>query len=297
MNRNQNFDVSIVIRTKNEAEDIEACLRNIFSQETRYSFEVIIIDSGSTDNTIELCKQFPVRIESILPEDFNYGRTLNLGVQLAQGIFFIALSGHAIPANNHWLESLLASFKDEGVAATYSREIPRTGCNPLEARKLAALFGTHKIIFSLEWQSSIPELRSSPIIFSNAASCIRRSLLEEHPFRELSYGEDQDWAIKMVKQGYRLVYEPGAIVYHSHNESLRALYRRHLKIGQAKKERSGQAYQLPILFLRFFKETIEDTIFVGATLPLFQALKWSGYSLLRQGVCCLAMGKGSRSEV
>ena len=74
--------VSVVIPVKNGIDTLASCLDGIFGQTLRDKLEVIIIDSGSTDGTLDLLKKYPVRVYNLPPKEFNHGETRNLGVAL-----------------------------------------------------------------------------------------------------------------------------------------------------------------------------------------------------------------------
>jgi tetratricopeptide (TPR) repeat protein len=102
--------ISIVIRTLNEEKFLEQTLTAI-SKQNEISWEVILIDSGSEDKTIEIAKRFPITIVSIQKESFHYAKTLNLGAKLARGGIVVNLSAHAVPENERWLRELIDPFK------------------------------------------------------------------------------------------------------------------------------------------------------------------------------------------
>ena len=101
--------VSVLIRTKNEGRHIGQTLSVIFSQ-TYKNFEVIIVDSGSTDKTLEIAKKFPVKIYEIKPEDFTWGFSLNYGFTRAKGEYVVCLSAHSLPLSENWLEIIISNF-------------------------------------------------------------------------------------------------------------------------------------------------------------------------------------------
>src|SRR6266849_30215 len=108
------IETSVLIPTKNGAKDLEACLIAIFSQKGTRPFEVIVIDSGSTDATLEIARRYPVRIEHIPPETFHHARTRNYAAGLAKGEILVFLSQDAIPALDTWLAAFLSSLKEPG---------------------------------------------------------------------------------------------------------------------------------------------------------------------------------------
>src|SRR5512135_2968500 len=114
-------DVSVVIPIYNGERYLAEVLGAVFSQETGFSFEVVVIDSGSTDRSLDVAGGFPVRLHRIPNEEFGHGRTRNLGARLAAGRYVVFMSQDATPAHPRWLENLVASVaKDAGVAGAYS---------------------------------------------------------------------------------------------------------------------------------------------------------------------------------
>ena len=208
--------VSVVIRAKNEARYIGETLAAVQAQRYR-NFEVIVVDSGSTDRTVEIADGHGATVVRIEPRDFTYGRALNLGIRHSRGELLVSLSAHATPESVTWLGSLVAGFHNSAVAAVYGRHIPRNNATPFELLGMQ-LSG----ITSRE-----PRLQSGSPRFSNANGALRRDLWEILPFNEALPGaEDIEWARRVQRLGYLIAYEPKAAVYHSHGESLPKLIRR-----------------------------------------------------------------------
>jgi rhamnosyltransferase len=211
---------SIVIRAKNEAGAIGETLERVFAQVGTPDLEVIVVDSGSSDGTLDIARQFPVRLIEIPPRSFTYGRALNLGIAAARGEFVVALSAHSTPVDDRWLASLLDPFRDPTIGAVYGRHRPRSNATKLE------LFGM--------WLSGVtstePRRQESDMMFSNANGAFRRGLALQHPFDErLPGAEDLAWADWIERQGWAVYYQPLAAVYHSHGEPLSHLLRRMAK--------------------------------------------------------------------
>ncbi|MBI4491344.1 MAG: glycosyltransferase family 2 protein [Chloroflexi bacterium] len=214
------MQVSVVIRAKNEARFIGETLAAVLDQVGTDSLEVIVVDSGSTDGTLELVRRFPVQLIQIPPESFSYGGALNLGIQAARGAFVASLSAHSLPADRRWLAGLLQPFDHPRVAGVYGRQMPRPNATPLE------LVGM--------WMSGVTRresrLQHDNPLFSNANSAFRRSLCLATPFdEEVGGGEDLAWARTVQAQGYLIAYEPSAAVYHSHGEPLLRHLRRTMR--------------------------------------------------------------------
>ncbi|MCL4459209.1 MAG: glycosyltransferase [Chloroflexi bacterium] len=210
---------SIVIRSKNEESYIGQTLGAIFEQDEQ-DFEVIIVDSGSRDKTLEIASSYPVKIIRIRETIFTYGRALNIGIRNSTGDFIVSLSAHALPTDGQWLRHLLAAFADLTVAGVYGRHVPRANATKLE-------------VWGMHWGGTIDGQRrrqTRDFRFSNANGAIRRQIWEFIPFDEsLSGGEDFVWAKQVQDLGYAIVYEPAAAVYHSHGEGFWRLMRRQVQ--------------------------------------------------------------------
>ena len=112
---------SIIIRCFNEEEHIGRLLSGILEQ-TVQPEEIIIVDSGSTDATLSIASRFPVRILSILKENFSFGRSLNIGCRKARSEILVIASAHVYPIYKNWIELLLAPFQNEHVGLVYGKQ-------------------------------------------------------------------------------------------------------------------------------------------------------------------------------
>jgi CMP-N-acetylneuraminic acid synthetase/GT2 family glycosyltransferase len=194
--------VSIVIRTKNEERWIETCLKGVFNQ-TYDNFEVIIIDNESTDKTIIKAESFPVKVLSL--NNFTPGRAINLGVSESKGEIIVILSGHCIPVNNKWLENLISDLDEPDVAGVYGRQEPMSFSSDNDKRDLVTVFGLDK------------KIQIKDPFFHNANSAVRKKFLDNFPFDEdVTNVEDRVWGMEVIKNGFKIIYEPLASVYHYH---------------------------------------------------------------------------------
>ncbi len=230
-------EVSIIIRTFNEEKFIGQTLEKILKQNEVHP-EIIIIDSTSTDKTIEIAQTFPVRIYQITKESFHYAAVLNLGAQLAQSEILINLSAHAVPASDSWLKNLIEPLKENSdLCGVFGRELPIPNWSSWFEKKLLN-----------DTFSSEPIVRHNDFFFSNANSAIPKSLLLENPFdQNVDWGEDQEWVHRMQKKGYKTYYQPLSPVFHSHNLSIKECFSRTLKFQQ-------------MLFQRMFRNHAKESI-------------------------------------
>lgn len=115
---------SIIIRTLNEARYLGELLQAIGNQSyPRRCWEVIIVDSGSSDETLAIANKFKCRVEHISRARFSFGRSLNVGCRVAQGDVLVFISGHCVPTTNEWLWDLVRPFHQPEIAVTYGRQV------------------------------------------------------------------------------------------------------------------------------------------------------------------------------
>jgi rhamnosyltransferase len=218
--------ISIIIRTKNEEKFIGQCLRAVFSQDFK-DFEVIIVDSGSTDGTLEIARKFPVKIIGYHHEDGNFkpGKALNLGIQNSSGRYIVMLSAHCIPENNRWLDDLLEEIGPKDVAGVYGNQKATAETDNIDKLDLLLFFGPEKRV----------QKKGCFFYFHNANSVIKRSVWEEVRFdEEIRHYEKIPWARKVINKGYSLIYTPKAAVSHWHG------IHQHTMDAQRAKERAGR---------------------------------------------------------
>lgn len=220
-------NVSILIRTFNEASYADLLIQKLLSQsEYENNLEIVVVDSGSTDGTIDVLKKYNVKIIRIAKEEFNYSSALNLGIEYTNGDLIVVISAHAIPCNCSWLKQMASNFSDENVAGAYCRQIPWPHAEPTEKIRIEKSFKKESKIYSVD----LPYKNNN---FSNVASCIRRDIWERHHFVIMPAAEDRQWANWAIENGYKIVYDANAIVYHSHNESSRKAAKRVIQLEKS----------------------------------------------------------------
>ena len=222
-------EISILLLTKNEAQNIGPCLEAIFSQECGRTVEVILVDSGSTDSTLEIARRYPIEIKCIPPESFHHSRTRNFAAKLASGKLLVYLAADAKPTSKAWLHSLTSDFADPLVGAVYGRQIPKAESSAERRLALAALYGNERIV---KEQRDGEGLGYKYYHFSTVNAAIRRETWEATMFPDdLKVFEDVAIAKRILDSGWRIIYEPGAAVFHSHDYPFHVLFRRYFDIG------------------------------------------------------------------
>lgn len=228
------MDVSIVIPTKNAGPLLKSVLESVFNQKTTYTYEVICIDSGSTDNTINIIKEYPVMLYEIKPHEFGHGKTRNFGAAKGKGRYISFITQDALPASEMWLQCMIDAMDfDEAIAGGFGIHYPYPDCNLLDKRDITLHFkgfGEVNTIYSIEDHEryKVDEgYRHLLAYFSDNNSCLRRSVWETYPYEDVDFAEDQVWARRIIELGYKKVYCPFAPVYHSHNYKLTSLFGRY----------------------------------------------------------------------
>lgn len=244
---------SVVILTRNGGSEFQACLAAVYDQETPWPYEVLVIDSGSNDETLDIVRRYldissghrigqaestvTLHLVEIPPTFFNHGDTRNLGASLARGEFVVFLTQDAVPADKHWLTALVTAFDKPSVAGVFSRQLAKADAHVLTRRGLSLWPGSQEQRMVKEWPGAAAYAAMSPweryklIMFDDVSSCLRKSIWEQIPYARVPFGEDIEWAFRVLTAGYTLVYEPASKVYHSHNRSpwyeFRRIYQDH----------------------------------------------------------------------
>jgi len=223
------IQTSVLIPTKNGGEWLEECLAAVYGQKGVGPLEVLILDSGSTDGTLEIARRYPARIETILAEEFHHARTRNYAASLAEGQYLVFLSQDAIPANDGWLRAMLRNLEDGAVGAVYGRQVPRKSSTGERHEALSALYGSERLVKD---SLSRERLGFRYYHFSSANSAMRRDVWKATQFpEELRVFEDLGIAKKILDGGWKIVYEPEATVEHAHNHTAAQLFQRYFDIG------------------------------------------------------------------
>lgn len=208
--------ISIIIRCFNEEKHIGKLLEGVKQQQTFQDYEMIVVDSGSTDRTVEIAESYGSRIISIKPEDFSFGYALNVGCEAAQGEILLFASAHVYPVYDNWLEEMLRPFENKRVALVYGRQIG----NHLTK------FSEHQLFN--KWFPAESDFNQAYPFCNNANCAIRKYLWEQQKYDEALTGlEDLDWATKIQSQGYRIAYNANATIVHVHEETPERIYNRY----------------------------------------------------------------------
>jgi glycosyltransferase involved in cell wall biosynthesis len=272
---------SVVIRAYNEAAHIGRLLEGL-SRQTLRDLEVILVDSGSTDSTVELAAATGAKVVHILPSEFTFGRSLNLGLAAATCELVVIASAHVYPVYPDWLERLLEPFADPQVVLTYGKQ----------RAPVSAHFSEQQV-----YQRWYPEHSASPQpqpFCNNANAAVRLSAWKAHPYDETLTGlEDLAWGKWVLGEGLGIAYVAEAEIIHSHNETRRGVYNRYQREAMAFKRIYPEAHFSLYDFVRMTSANIasdlwhalKQNLFWRSTLSIFwyrAAQFWGTYQGYRQ---------------
>ncbi|WP_375772817.1 glycosyltransferase [Archangium gephyra] len=219
--------VTVIIPVKNGGSLLRECLSAVFSQQTDFPYEVLCVDSGSRDDSVDIIRSFPARLLQIDPTTFGHGRTRNLAIQNSHSPFVALITQDAVPDDTAWLRELIAPMRENAeVAGVFGRHKPHPGCIPSEAFMLErhfANFGADTTLFRIRpgpegwahYEANKPYYR----FFSDNNAALRRSVWTRIPYRDVEFMEDQLWGADILEAGYIKAYAPRSVVRHSHNYS------------------------------------------------------------------------------
>jgi glycosyltransferase involved in cell wall biosynthesis len=270
----QSVACSVVVRCYNEEKHIGRLLYGI-TEQTIKDVEIIVVDSGSTDGTITVASRFPVKIISIKPEDFSFGRSLNQGCGQAKGEFIVLASAHVYPLYVDWLSKLLAPFKDPKISLVYGKQVGGENTK----------FSEHQIFE--KWFPDKSNFSQDHPFCNNANAAIRRDIWKQYKYDEDLTGlEDLAWANTTMQAGHSIAYQPDAVVIHLHDEKPLQIFNRYRREAIAlKKIFPNEHFNLWDFIRLFLSNTVRDyqqalrskSLLVNwADILIFRLMQFSG---------------------
>ena len=272
--KNKSTTCSIVIRCYNEEKHIGKLLHGI-SQQTLTDTEIIIVDSGSTDATVQIATRYPVKVITIEPEKFSFGRSLNLGCEAAQNEFIVICSAHVFPVFKDWLENILMPLQSRQIGLVYGKQQGGDETKFSEKRVFA------------HWFPEESNMDQQHPFCNNANAAIRKPLWRRYPYdEELTGLEDIDFAHRIMQAGFKVAYQARAPVVHVHNESSQMTYNRYRREAIAlKRIFPKERFDLGEFIRLYFQNLLNDYLQVCKNsfrkkdlieIPLFRFLQFWG---------------------
>jgi rhamnosyltransferase len=258
----------------------------MLKKQSRQDFELLCVDSGSTDGTWEALQDFhPDIIYQIQPEEYIPGRVLNAAIAKTKGEIIVFNNADCIPQNKFWLEKLVQPLEqNQDMIAAFANQIPRPAAIPLVRKDYERAFGDGSI--HQTWRH----------FFSLASSVVRRDAITEYPFNpDIQYSEDIEWSWRMKKLGFQIAYAPDAVVEHSHNYDLKGIKKRYRGEGRAEKQIYAAEYAAEAaagrirdfsffhsVILAFGMETLRDMLWLCKRGEVDWIFKSPGYRFLQR---------------
>jgi len=230
-----NRGISIVIPTLNGGRIFSEALETIGRQVYDGPIQLIVVDSGSTDGTVEAALKAGALVRRIDKGVFHHARTRNMAVSLAAFDRVIFMVQDAVPCSDGWLSQMGHGLEEAGAAAAFAAQVPHGDATPYARFTTESIAAARLEAQALEGTQSLESLNKMPydqayrsVGLDNVCAIYRKELLENTPFPDVDFAEDLAWAVKAVLLGYRILYLPHIQVRHSHNRSPEYAFRRQI---------------------------------------------------------------------
>ena len=227
-------DVSIIILTKNAGDRFDNVLSGVNKQTFDGEVETIFVDSGSTDGTVPRAREFGCDIYHIDPDEFHHSRTRNLGARKSNGDILVYLTHDAIPKTEQWLERLVEPIRSDEAAVAYGKQVAYQDAKPMDKFFYSYFYPDERQTLGPKDAADPRQFYLDNVFVSDVCSAIDSQIWNEFEFRDsVAMSEDKDFALRVLRDGHNVVYEPAATVYHSHDYTLHSQFRRRYKDGLA----------------------------------------------------------------
>jgi rhamnosyltransferase len=235
--------ISVIIPVRNGAKTLHRCLSTIINQTLNDALEIIVLDSGSTDESREIALSYGAKVIEIPTGTFNHGLTRNEGVHYVTGTLVFFTVQDAWPSEKSMIEKMSKHFDDAAVMAVVGHQaVPHEkDKNPFvwykpysEPQVTERKLNDGRVFENL----SICE-QQSIISWDNVVAMYRRSALEEQPFEKTAFAEDWIWSYNALKKGWKLLHDSSLVMYHYHHQSYQYVF--------------NSTYTINYHFYKFFK--------------------------------------------
>lgn len=222
--------ISIIIPTWQASNCLSSLLASLVSQTVK-DYELIVIDSSSTDNTLDIAKSYDAGIVVIPKSDFDHGATRTLAAKKAVGDIIIFLSQDVLLCDKYSIENIIKPFdRDNQIVAVFGRQLPYPN---------ASLFAQHLRLFNYADISYVRVLSDrqkygiKTVFFSDSFAAYKKAALQEIGYfrNRLIFGEDTCAAANLLLKDQKVAYAANAKVFHSHNYSICQDFRRYFDMG------------------------------------------------------------------
>jgi rhamnosyltransferase len=281
--------IGILVPTLNAGGQIERCLGPIVRSPYAGNYRILVIDSRSTDDTVERARRLGVECDVIERAAFDHGLTRNAARKKLNTPVVVCMTQDAYPTGPDTIERLVAPLVAGTAQASYGRQMPRPGCDLIEAYAREFSYGAES--YRKSWADRA-RFQLRLYMCSNSFAAYDNAALDRvGGFPETLFGEDFLTAMALIKSGGTIAYQADAVVEHSHHYSFRAEVKRNFQIGTMhsmhpelfeglpKKDGSGVLFARGLLSRAFAEEGIRGV----ARSFVYLGARWTSYQLGRHG--------------
>ncbi|HEL9634603.1 TPA: glycosyltransferase family 2 protein [Streptococcus suis] len=289
-----------------ERDHLEETLSALYRQVTDFKWDVLITDSGSSDNSVAIINHFSekygnLRLLHLSKEEFSHGKTRQMAAEISQGEIMVYLTQDAVPHNEQWLAEMVRPFAmHSDIVAVLGNQKPRHYCFPAMKYDILAVFNEQGVSDSLTFWQRLDESQrgkyTKESFYSDVCSAApRRFLTEKIGYRPVAYSEDYEYGKDILDAGYIKVYNAKAIVEHSNDVRLSEYRRRIFDETYNVRLNSGITNKVSIFSVvtNVFKASLKDSVKIISDKdynwkrrmywllvnPLFHIEKWRGIRL------------------
>ncbi len=227
-------DTTICIPIFNGSQWLEKLLGSIYTQKVNFKFNILCVDSGSTDNSIQIINKFKnrgnLKLEIINNEEFGHGRTRNMIVDMVNTKYTLLITQDILPTSNDWLQKIHDSLSvDEKIAAVFCRHKAWPTSHPVQMRYIKKTFddyllhiktfASYKFINEVSYFTNKDDIKvwDKVTAFSNVCAIYRTDVIKEIKFEEVDFAEDRRFMKTAIEMGYYIGYLDNTSIYHSHD--------------------------------------------------------------------------------
>jgi rhamnosyltransferase len=246
--------VSILLRNLNESQNLIK-LFNILNKQTYDNFEVVFLDSGSTDNSVEIAETFKsnykISVNHIKKSEFTFGKALNKCIEYSDSPkYVISLSAHCFPTDSNFIKNYVNLFIKSNSDIIFGKQSGYEKSKLSESSHLNTWFGDEYGIRT-----------DNP--FTNNGNCgYNIKIFQNFKFDENLTGcEDVDLASKVLENNGRIMYGKGIEVQHYHEENLKTIYYRYLREALALNKIFPYKFKRRQFIFFTIKQTYRDLVF------------------------------------
>ncbi len=226
----KSFSVSVIIPTLNGAKSLRELLAGLTIQSILPQ-EILVIDSHSSDDTVEVAKSYGAQVTIIERAAFDHGATRSMAARAAKGDILVYFTQDVVPADRRLLEHLITPLMgNDAIAVSYGRQLPAFNADEISAHLRSFNYSDTSCVRTFGDRDM---LGLETVFTSNScAAYLKENLAEINYFKSgLIFGEDTCAAGRLLEKKYKIAYAADALVYHSHNYELHEEFCRYFDIG------------------------------------------------------------------